>query len=253
MIGIATTFFWIFLIAFFASAAYSVKDFHFDIGEPFLTLTSDNKLLFCLPVDIENKGYYNIGLFNITTETMDRNNSIIAKGSTFIPVIKAGAEITAFHNLTLDIENLLEVASYYLFNDTELSVSVLVDMKIAEIIPVQASTNFTFPWGAPFYNFRTEEPIFEMWNYTHFRVKVPISFENHASFNVSGKILLKMYNDADSLVGCGETVIEVEQQSAYSGFITLYVSASEVTPKGFLEVYFSTPPFDYGPLVIPYG
>ena len=56
MIGVAATFFWVFLIVFFISAVYSVKDVHFDFGEPQMGLTSDNKVVFSLPVSIANSG-----------------------------------------------------------------------------------------------------------------------------------------------------------------------------------------------------
>jgi len=56
MISIATTFFWIFLIVFLVSAVYSFKDVQFDFGEPQIGLTSDNKILFSLPITIDNKG-----------------------------------------------------------------------------------------------------------------------------------------------------------------------------------------------------
>jgi len=63
MIGIATTFFWIFLIAFFVSAVYSVKDVHFDFGEPQMDVTSHNKVVFSLPVSIANSGFLQHRLF----------------------------------------------------------------------------------------------------------------------------------------------------------------------------------------------
>jgi len=93
MISIATTFFWIFLIVFLVSAVYSFKDVRFDFGEPQIGLTSDNKILFSLPITIDNKGYYNIGSFNVTTEILDRKGFMITRASTFIPVIEKGGSV----------------------------------------------------------------------------------------------------------------------------------------------------------------
>ena len=153
MIGIATTFFWIFLIAFFVSAVYSVKDVHFDFGGPQVSLTADNEMVFSLPVSITNRGFYNIGSFNISTEISDKEGFTITRGSTFIPVINKNDVATVTHNMTIDFNGLLQRDQNYLLNDTELKIYEAVSMRIADVIPVQASTNFSMPWGAPLYNF----------------------------------------------------------------------------------------------------
>ena len=75
IIGTVTTFLWLFLIVFFVSAVYSVKDVSFDLGEPQIETTSDNRILFSLPITIDNKGYYSVGSFNITTEISDKKAS----------------------------------------------------------------------------------------------------------------------------------------------------------------------------------
>ena len=57
MLGIATSVFWVLLIAFIILAAYSVTDLRFDIDEPELTVDSDGQLVFNLPLIIDNGGY----------------------------------------------------------------------------------------------------------------------------------------------------------------------------------------------------
>ena len=253
MIGLATAFCWIFLLAFFVSAAYSVENLRFDFGELQMSVTSDNRLLLSLPISVENKGYYNVDSFNITTEVSDLNGSIISSGSTFIPIIRKDDNLTDFHNLTLDINDLLENGSDYLFNDSELCIDQFVGFRIAEVIPVQVATNFSVPWGAPFYNFTLTEPRIEAFNLTHFRVSVPLSFENHASFNIAGNVTVKIYNSTEALVDQEQTTIEVAQYSPYNGLVEFYVLMTEFTTSGHFEVYFLTQLFNYGPLVIPYG
>lgn len=253
MIGLATAFCWIFLIAFFVSAAYSTKDLRFDFGELQMFVTSDNKLLLSFPISVENKAYYNIGFFNITTEVSDLNGLTIGRGSTFIPIIRNGESLTDFHNLTLDTNGLLENGPHYLFNDSELRVNQFGSFIIAEVIPVQVTTNFSIPWGAPFYNFTLKEPMTEAFNMTHFRVTAPLSFENHAPFNITGNVAVKIYNSAEVLVGREKTAIEVTQYSSYYGFVEFYVPTDAFTKSGRFEVYFLTQLFSYGPLVIPYG
>jgi len=253
MIGIATTFFWIFLIAFFVSAVYSVKDVHFDFGEPQMDVTSDNKVVFSLPVSITNRGFYNIGSFNISTEISDKEGFTITLGSTFIPVINKNDVATITHNMTIDINDLLQRDQNYLFNDTELKIYEAVGMRIADVIPVQASTNFSMHWGAPLYNFTLGKVEYAAHNLTHFKVVVPISFENRAFFDLVGNIQIQMYNSTDIIVGEGQTNIEAHHNSPYHGYLELYVSMAGMSESGHFEVYFLTPLFNYGPLVIPYG
>jgi hypothetical protein len=253
MIGIATTFFWMFLIAFFVSAVYSVKDVHFDFGEPQMDVTSDNKVVFSLPVSIANSGFYNIGSFNISTEISDKEGFTITRGSTFVPVIKKNDVVTITHNMTIYLNDLLQRDQNYLFNDTELKIYEAVSMKIADVIPVQASTNFSMHLGAPLYNFTLGEVEYAAHNNTHLKVVVPISFENRAFFDLVGNIQIQMYNSTDIIVGEGQTNIEAHHNSPYHGYLELYVSMAGMSESGHFEVYFLTPLFNYGPLVIPYG
>ncbi|MEM3696500.1 MAG: hypothetical protein QXQ94_03210 [Candidatus Bathyarchaeia archaeon] len=253
MIGITTTFFWIFLIAFFVSAVYSVKDLRLDFGEPQMNVTTDNKILLTLPLTITNKGFYSLRNFNLTTQISSAENFITARGTTLIPIINKDEEATVTHNVTIDLNALLQRDENFLFNDTELEVFEMVGMVIADLIPIQASTNYFMPWGAPLYNFTLERPQYVAANLTHFLVHLPISFENHAFFDVAGDIKIKMYNNASSSLGEGQISIDVPQQSFFNGFVEFYVSRSEVTNNGYFNVSISTSLFNYENLVIPYG
>lgn len=253
IISIATTFFWIFLIVFFVSAAYSIKDVRFDFEDPEIGFTSDNVILFSLPITVDNRGYYNIGSFNVSTEISDREDCVITRGSTFIPVIEKESQVRATHNMTLDMDDLLQNSRNYLFNDTELMVHETVGLELAEVIPVQVSTNVTLPWGAPLYNFTLGEIGHKTSNGTHLTVTVPASFENHALFDWTGSIRLHMYNSTEFLLGEGEISIEALQNSVYQESLELTVPTAGITDNGYFEVYFSTSSFSFGPVVFPYG
>lgn len=253
IIGITTTFFWIFLIAFFVSAVYSVKDLHFDFGEPQMNVTADNRILLSLPLNITNKGFYSLRSFNLTTQISDVENFVVAKGTTYIPIINKDEAATVTHNVTIDLNTLLQHDQNFLFNDTELKIYETVGMVIADLIPIQASTNYSMPWGAPLYNFALGQPQYVAANSTHFLVRLPISFENHAFFDVSGNIKIKMYNNANLLLGEAQIFMDVPQQSSYNGFFEFYVSISELTDSGYFDVSILTPLFSYENLVVSYG
>jgi len=177
---------------------------------------------------------------------------MITRASTFIPVIEKNRQMIATHNVTIDVND-LQNSQDYLFNDTELEVRETVSIKLAEVIPVQASTNLSMPWGAPLYNFTLGEIEYAGFNGTHMTATILINFENHASFDFTGSIQMRMYNSTNILVSKGQTTIETPQNTQYYGQTELNVLIVSITGNGYFEMYFLTPLFEFGPLVIPYG
>jgi hypothetical protein len=253
MIGIATTFFWIFLIGFLISAVYSVKDVQFNFGDPQFGVNANNEAFFSLPVSIINRGLYDISVFRIFTQISDNANIAIVNGSTSVPVIKRNDNVTVIHNMTVNVDDLLQADQNYLFNDTDLRIYAVLGMSIAKMIPVEASANLSVRWGAPLYNFALGQVQYSAYNSTHLIATVPISFENHAFFDVAGNIRVRMYNSTNRRVGSGEISILALPNSSYNGSLQFYASIARLTASGRFDVYFSTVFFDYGPLVIPYG
>ena len=256
-LGIATSIFWIFLVAFIASAAYSVKDLNFDVGEPQFSTAPNGQLLFSLPLYIDNNGYYSLKEFQLSTVFSDAEGSEISRDNTYVAVIPHGENVTIIHNVTLSMDSLLENGEQYLFHDSNLTASVTAGLNFAELFPAQISTNFSYPWGAPFYNFALGQPSFGRFDNTHSVVAVPMSFENHAAFDLVGSIRIELYDGSDSLLGESQTIFSVPQFSSYNGdvefHVPLNVASLSASRNGHFNVYFSTSLFEYGPLVIPYG
>ena len=256
-LGIATSIFWILLIAFIALSAYSFKDLNFSLGEPQFTTAPDGQLLFSLPLYIDNRGYCSLKEFHLMTVFSDTEGAEISRDNTFVPVIPHGENVTILHNVTLNMDSVLENAEQYLFNDNTLTASVTAGLTLAELLPTQISTNFTFPWGAPFYNFALGQPSFRRFNLTHSAISVPMSFENHAAFDLAGNIQVELFDSAGSLLGESQSSFYVPQYSSYDGNfefnVPLSVASLSAARNGHFNVYFSTPLFEYGPLVIPYG
>jgi hypothetical protein len=257
MLGIATSIFWIMLIAAVALAAYSVKDLNFDFGEPQFIVAPDGELTLSLPLYIDNRGYYSLKEFHLSTVFSDAEGAEISRDNTYVPIIAHGENTTILHNVTLSMVSLLEKGEQYMFNDNDLHVSVTAGLNFAELLPTQISTNFTFPWGAPFYNFALGEPLYEQLDLTQVTGAVPMSFENHAAFDISGNIRIELYNQVDSLLSESQTSIYVPRHSAYEEEVEFIVplSASSLSDvqNGHFNVYFDIGLIEYGPLVIPYG
>jgi hypothetical protein len=257
MLGIATFAFWVILVAFIASAAYSIKDLNSGFGEPQFTVAPNHELLFSLPLYIDNRGYYSLKSFNITTVFSDAEGSEISRASTFVPAIPQGQNVTILHNATLSMDSLLQKGDQYLFNDNNLTASVTAGLNFAELIPAQLSTNITYPWGAPFYNFMLGQPSYDLFDSTHSRVVVPLSFENHAAFDFAGSIRVELYDSGNSLLGESRVAFDVSRGSRYNGNlefrVPLNIASLSAAQSGHFKVFFSTSFFEYGPLVIPYG
>lgn len=257
MIGIATSIFWIFLIVFSVSALYSMKDIKLEFGEPQTSLTSDGRVLFSFPIAIVNKGYYNLGNFNVTTEILGEENQTIAWGCTFIPVISKEEVVNTTHDTELNLTALLQSYPHILFNDTELRINTTVSMRAAEVIPIQVSSNHSMPWGAPLYNFTLGTPefatIISPSSAARYRATIPMSFENHAFFDLTGTVQVQMYNSTNVFIGEDQVAIEARQSLFYHGSLEFHIQATSLTRNGHFEVFFVTPFFNYGPLVVPYG
>lgn len=244
IIGIATSAFWIFLIIFSASAIYSMKDFQVNLGQPQTNTTEDHELLFSSPVSVVNTGLYEIADFNISGSFLDEEGSSVAGGSIFIPVIGQGQTINVTQNVKLNVTDLLRTHQSLLNKDTDLTANTRISMLVAGVIPVQASSNSSMQWGAPLYNLALGTPQLAMFNATYSVATVPLSFENHAFFDLSGAVWLSAYNNATELIGQGQTSIQVAQHSLYDGNLEVYVP-SAAGPIVRLEVYFVTTFFNY--------
>jgi hypothetical protein len=257
VLGIATVIFWIFLIAFVCLAGYSIKDLNLGAGEPQLSVTSDGQLLFSLPMYVDNKGVCDLKDLHISTVFTELQNAEISQASTFVPNIRHGQNVTIVHNVTLNLNDLLSKGERYLFEDSDLEASVTAGLTFAEVLPVEISTNFTYPWGAPFYNFSLGKPSFDLFNSTYGRMSVPVSFENHAAFDIVGNIRMQLYDSSNSFLGESQTAFNATQRSSYDGSLDFCVplSSASLSPiqGGYFDVYFSTSLFEYGPVVMPYG
>ena len=174
---------------------------------------------------------------------------IISQGFSVIPLIKKDENTTINHNITLDFYNLPNKEEY-LFQDSELKIFESISMRIAEVIPIKASMNHSMPWGAPLHNFSLGEAEYVAHNQTHLKVNIPMTFENHAFFDLNGSVQTYAYNN-DTLCGEGLTILEVEQNSNYQGTLELYILTNEINEDVQFEVYLQTSLFNYGPLVIP--
>jgi hypothetical protein len=246
ILGVATSIFWIILFAFIGSAAYSMKDLSFGVGEPQFVTPSSGDLTITLPFCINNKGYYSLEGFNLTTIISDTEGDEVSRASTLVRLIPQGQNTTIMHNFTLP--------NQYLFNDANFNCEIIAGLNFAEIVPAQLATNLTFPWSAPLNGFELGQLQFEGVDSLQSKAKVPISFENHANYDMSGTLRIKLYDELGTFLGKTKTEIDLTESPRYSDILDFSVPAvSDKYLSGYFEVYFSSSTFDYGPMVIHFG
>lgn len=255
ILGIITSVFWVLLIVLIILAAYSITDLKFDMDEPEATFDTNGELIFNLPLVIDNGGYYSLKEFHITTLFSNSEGLEISRANTHIPVIPSNEIITINHNVSLDVNDIYQNNDNYLFEDDNLQVSLSVGLNFAEVLPSQISTNFTFPWGAPFSNFNLGTPSINIFNFTHSLLSVPMSYDNHAVYDLVGSIDIELYNEQNESLGETQEFINTPQKTSYDEDIELYIpnnNSLDNMQNGYFSIYFSTL-FEYGPMVIPYG
>lgn len=255
-IGIASAVLWVFLIGFAVSAVFSVKDFQFEFGALQTSIGPQNDVVFAFPLGVINKGLYGISDFNVSSEMVNDQGFTLARGSTFVPLIGTGQTVNATHQIELRFGDLLNGSTRLLFDDVDLRLAETFSMKAAELIPVQASSNMSIPWGAPLNNFalgtpQSSEVVGDSGSYAG--VVVPVSFENHAFFGLNGTLLVRVYNNVNMLIGTGQTSFDASQKSPFRQKLMVDAAIQNVTSAGYYEVFVETPLFSVGPLVFPYA
>ena len=252
VLGLATLFLGIFFTAFLVSVVYSAMNYRMSLGEPAF-FSHDNIVGISIPVIVNNTGYHDVTNLNFATLVLMSNGEIVTQASTFVPLIKHGQSIVAYHNVSININELISGNSKLLFEDANFTLRHLFSLNFGKVIPFSLVTNESLPWGAPFYNFSIGEISPSTSSTDPARVSVPISFENHSTFfNVTGTLRIALFNDRGELFGERVTNLDVATNSAYNSIVEIIGGIARFTRKGQLHVYFETSMFSYGPLVINY-
>jgi len=252
MISLATTILWGTLAIFIITAAYSASLIEIQFEDPEIFLSDNNVLAIMLSMKINNKGYYHIKEFLLKTEVKDESGIEISSQQTYVDVIPARRQTWVKHNITFALDDLTGIINL-LFRDANLTLTSEVELKFTELLPVKIYTNTSYPWGAPFHNFTLGEPAFEQYNYTYSILSLPLNFENHSIFNITGTTYLKIFNEQDDVVAVAKLPIEVYSGSKYSDILKIYVKNTEIPFGGRVELFFESETLSFGPLVIYLG
>lgn len=251
-LGIATIIFWTVILAFAVTLVYSAMNIHIKLGDQQVTATN-NILTISFPLYINNTGFYDITDLNITTSLTHTNGTSLTFALTVLDSIPHETGTVAFHNVTLNINDVITNSQNLLFNDGVLNFNQIFKLTLARAIPIELSTNQTIPWGAPLYNFTMTGPVYQPSATRNPKATVKISFENHSPyFDMVGTLLIQIYNNQRQLIGNTTKTLNVLSHAYFEDQTEILVDATKVTEEGEVWFYFETTAFSFGPLVIPY-
>ncbi len=248
----AIRFFWIIALAIAITCVYSVTLIRLNFRQPVLSFTEE-EITLTLPIMFDNRGYYNIANFNITTLLTDSENKHLSRAITCVAQIPPQDNRTIFHNTSIKL-NAIASQAEYLFNDSDFTLFSFIRLDYANLIPFGIETNSSIHWGAPLFNFTIGVPESSIYNLTHVRARIPVSFQNHSPyFNVTGTIEAEIYDSSSQLTGMGAVSIDVPTNTNYEGEIQILVNVATLTNNGQIHVYIESSLFNYGPMVIDFG
>jgi hypothetical protein len=246
MLTVATVILWVVILFFSVTAVYSVMNVGVNIGEAQMLPTS-NGIKFSLPFSISNEGYYEIADLNLTTRVTDPDGAVLDLTETLVESIPQGETVNASHTIAINLDDILSMDHLTLMlNDSNFTVEIFAGLSFARAVPVQISTNVSLPWGAPFADFAVGEPSVSQYNSSYAEVTIPVSFENHASIDITGTLKLEFYSNSNERIASGTTRINVAANQNFRYNILVSATpqdASKLTDSGKVHIFFETPLF----------
>jgi hypothetical protein len=252
-LGWATKLFWVILIFVAITIAYSATQISIDFGQP-QTISSEQGVVMSFPISISNQGLYDLAQLNITTRIANENSRTLSIGSTTAQLVQRGKVETINNSVTISYAQIMAQSSL-LFNDTLFTVFQYVSLNYANAIPTSAHANYTMQWGAPLSNLVISGPTYAPYNSTCSIVTVQLYFENHSQYiPVTGVARIEIYNTQQTLEGAGTANIEAQPNTSCNAQVNvLAANFLQVSPRGEIHLFFETPLFSYGPLVVSFG
>lgn len=250
------------IFAFLAISIYSLMQMMTDQGiglSDFKYEASDGAIVLSLALSVNNTSYLDISELSVATALRDFDGAIISSATTPLGKIASRAQATKRHDLSMSITDILDKnLTYLLLQDGDLAIDTSIGLRYANVLGFRMTVaNTSMPWGAPFSSLLIGEPSEPRpATGTLFLIDLPLSFENHSPFDISGDISIRAFNRDGAFIGSGDKTVSVRPHFAYSDEIQIEASPSSLenyTGNGYLEMRFETSTFSFGPVRMPYG
>lgn len=235
-LGWAIRFLWIIILLLLVFVAYSLFRFaepgNIGIREPQVTFSGD-VFSFSAPFFINNTGFYDLADANLTV-MIGHQNGVLKTFSSFVPYVPAGMTWNSTYQLAVTLQELAS-DSWLLTNDTNLTLGMSASFRVAYVLALGISTNFSQPWMAPFHNLAISEVGY---NSSTQEISMLASFENHASYSLQGEFALEVYDSGSRRLGYFMHDISVARGAPYSSSYQFVVDGSQFTNKGVIRLSF---------------
>lgn len=176
-----------------------------------------------IPIQISNQGFLTIKSLTLQTTILDKNSEKLAEGKTGPLDVPTKSDVEVPVSVTLDFKAITPEALRRLaFNDESFTIDIRGGLSLDPLLSLALSARTVLQWGAPLYDFKVGEPTFTPRNVTHILVSVPITFTNKSPyFAVSGRIVAKLYDEADISQGTGLLKVDAPKGSQYQRSLEL--------------------------------
>lgn len=211
-----------------------------------------------IPFFVNNTGRFPISNVILTTNISDYKGTLITGSEAVLPHVpegRVGRETQILHLSMRDI--ISEELPHLLFQDGQLRADMSIGFTYAYLVSLKIQLpNMSFPLGAPLHNLSVGKPTgLESFNATHYKVYLPLSFENHAPITLV-MIHLNLLNEQRENLASRTVTVDVRPMEGFADSFEVFIEGRDLqrlTKRGFVQLYFQTPRFSFGPVEMPYG
>jgi len=262
MLGWATNLIGMIVLILLALVGYSLLDtlmFKQGIGfGEFQMEWDEGDMRLSIPFFVNNTGSFPISNVILTTNISDYKGTRITGSETVMPYVPEGSVSRETQTLHLSMTDIIsDGLPHLLFQDSQLRADIAIGFTYAHLASFKIQLpNMSFPWGAPLHNLSVGKPTgLASFNATHYKAHIPLSFENHAPLNLV-TIRLKLLNDQRESLASKTKTVSVPPMEGFADTIEVFIEEKDLerlTERGFVQLYFQTPKFSFGPVERPYG
>ena len=211
-----------------------------------------------IPLLVNNTGRFPLSNVILTTNISDHKGTWITGGEAVLPHVPEGSVDREIQTLHISMKDIIsDELRHLLFQDSQLRADTAIKFTYAYLVSLKIQLpNMSFPWGAPLHNLSVGKPTgLASFNATHYRVDLPLSFENHAPLTLVA-VRLRLLNDQRESLASKTTILNVHPMEGFEGSFELFIEGGDLqrlTERGFVQLHFQTPEFSFGPVEMPYG
>jgi len=194
----------------------------------------DRTLHMSTPFYINNNGFYDLSDINVTIRIINKNN-LVTKFSKLYANVPAKSMLNTTYDVSVSLEELGEKNKELLTQNANLDLTITASLRVAYAIGFEIAANTTIEWGAPFNNLTISNIVYLVPNNEFLLF---LSFENAASFPVSGELVMDAVNARDEVIGTKIQPVNVDSGTQFQSNVTIPIDPSRMIGPGVFHVSF---------------